>query len=449
MISIMKTNENKSKKREKMVNKLQKFFQRLFPPEYREKISKQDLLRIYTFEIILAFTVVFVISLMFPRGKSYQFGGLTEGEVYVGDKIIAPFTFAINKTEEEYKRDIQDARDAIPPVFVRQDSICDHQQQQLDSFFSEISEIIAQDVKTPAMTNQLIEFLKKYKIDPDENILKYFLELSEQFKQKNSKEYKLESLHDSLDRILRDICGIGILNRNKSDISAPKGNISVLNGNEEVVEEISYFHDQEDVTSIVIEKLRSSFEGAELSMNVGYRIFMNFLVPNIIYDKLETEFRRQEAESNVPRARGTVLENEKIIDTYEKINKEHLAKLNSLAIEKAVREEGSNIIYSVVRYLGKLMMAALGISILLMFLVYNRWRLLRSPKKVILIAVIILLVSLLSYIISKFTQSPYLVPITIGSMLLTIFYDTRVGFVGTISLSIILSGMMGNDFNVM
>ena len=39
-------------------------------------------------------------------------------------------------------------------------------------------------------------------------------------------------------------------------------------------------------------------------------------------------------------------------------------------------------------------------------------------------------------------------PITIASMLLTIFYDTRVGFVGTVGLSIILGGMLGNEFIV-
>ncbi len=445
----MKTNDSKSKKREKKTNKPKKYFLRLFPSESREKISKQDLVRIYSFEIILVLIVIFLISLMYPRGKSYQFGGLTEGEVYVGDKIIAPFTFAINKTDEDYKKDIREAREAIPPVFVRADSICDQQQDEMDSFFQDIGEIIMQDIDNRLMTNQLIDLFKNYNIDPDENIIQYFLDQSYQLKDKNSKENNLKSFKDSLVRILRDFCGIGILNRNIDEIYTQKGTISVLSGNEEVVEEINYFHDEKDVKSIAIEKLRSSFEGDELSMNVGYQIFMNFLVPNIIYDKLETDSRRQDAESNVPRARGTVLENEKIIDTYEKITKEHLAKLNSLAIEKAVREEGTNIIYSILRYLGKLLMSALGLSVLLIFLVYNRWRLLRNIKKVILIAVIFLLVPLLSFVISKFTQSPYLVPITIGAMLLTIFYDTRVGFVGTVSLSIVLAGMMGNDFNVM
>ena len=95
---------------------------------------------------------------------------------------------------------------------------------------------------------------------------------------------------------------------------------------------------------------------------------------------------------------------------YEKINKEHIAKLNSLAIEKAEREGGTSILLSIFRYLGKFLMVCLGMSILIFFLVLNRWRLLRSQKKVILVAVIILLVTFLSFVISKFTQSSYLIP---------------------------------------
>ena len=43
----------------------------------------------------------------------------------------------------------------------------------------------------------------------------------------------------------------------------------------------------------------------------------------------------------------------------------------------------------------------------------------------------------------------YLIPIAIASMLLTIFFDTRIAFIGTVTLSIIIGALRGNDFGLM
>jgi len=430
------------------VNLLKRIVQQ-FKLNKKEKKAKSSFFNVYLFEIILAFIVICAISLMFPRGKSYQFSGLKEGEIYVGDKIIAPFTFAINKSEEEYNKDIKKAREEILPVFVKDDSVCEVQHFKLNVFFHNAEKIVDENVDNPLIINLLNEFFNQYDISSDENIIKFFVikEFDANNKSTGSKK-NVMSFSETLQRLVRDICGIGILNKDKSEIASKDNKISVLIGNEEITEDVSYFNDQEDVKSIAIEKLRSAFNGDESKINFGYRIITEFLSPNIFFDTDETKFRMDEATSNVPRAKGTVLENEKIIDTYEKITTDHIAKLNSLAIEKAEREAGHSIFLTIIRYLGKFLMVCLGMSILIIFLIFNRWRLLRSQKKVILVAVVILLVAFLSFIINKFTQSSYLIPITIASMLLTIFFDTRLGFVGTIALSIIIGGMRGNEFIV-
>lgn len=439
-----------SNNKKKLVDKVNEFFLQWFRKKTKEKADKTDGFKAYGFEIILTLILILLISFMFPRGRSYQFGGLKEGEIYMGEKIIAPFTFAINKTEEEYKRDTKAAREEILPVFVKNDSVCQKQYRQILLFFDSLDTIITHYSNSQLMTNQLSELLNRYKISPDENILKFFEKKKslQDVKSIKQNEIQLNSFRKTLLRLERDICSIGILNLNKNQIKSKENKISVLVNNEEIIEDLKYFHDQEEIKSVLIDKLRSIFGDAELKVNVGYRILMTFLKPNVFYDKEEVEYRIKEAISNVPLAKGTVLENEKIIDTYEKITKEHIAKLNSLAIEIAEREEGKSIYLSILRYSGKFLMVCLAISLLIIFLIFNRWRLLQDLKKVILISVIILLVTFLSFIINKFTQSSYLLPITIGSMLLTIFFDTRMGFVGTITLSILLGVIRGNEFIV-
>lgn len=426
------------------MDKFKNFFKQLVKKRSKEKGLKSDIVRTYSFGVLLLIILIFLISLMFPRGKSYQFS-LKEGEIYVGDKIIAPFTFAINKTDEEYKRDINDAKKEILPVFIKDDSICEKQSQRLKIFFNRLENIVNKNGGTPLLTNQISEFLKQNKINPDEETLKFFQ--NKIFKTKiESSNRHLIAYPDVLVQMICDIYSIGILNLNKNQINSQANKIAVLVGNVESDEDLGYFHDMEDVKSVVIERLRSTFENEEFKVNVSYRILMTFLVPNMFFDEQETNSRINEAVANVPRAKGTVLENEKIIDSYEKVTKEHIAKLNSLAIEKAEREAGTSFFLTIFRYAGKILMVCIGLSILVIFLIFNRQRLLASQKKVILVSVIILLVTFLSYIVNKFTQSSYLIPITIASMLLTIFFDTRLSFVGTVALSIILGGMRGNDF---
>jgi len=90
---------------------------------------------------IMGILLIMFIVLLFPRGKSYEFGDLKEGDVYIGDEVIAPFTFPINKSEEDYNRDIEEAKKRIYPVFVRNDSIAEYKISLLKNFFLALKDI--------------------------------------------------------------------------------------------------------------------------------------------------------------------------------------------------------------------------------------------------------------------------------------------------------------------
>lgn len=399
--------------------------------------NRQTVLDRYLWTISITIAVIFIISLMLPKGKSYKYTDLKEKEVYLGEEIIAPFTFAINKTEEEYKKDLLRAEDEALPVFSKKDSICDHQLSLIEAFFDSVEQIKGRSAKLSIQTQEFNRLLVQYNIKfLDENLPQYFSSPASQ------------DLQEKLIRIGRDICAVGILNISKKEIKTFENKISVLTVNEEFIEEFRLFYDAEELKEVILAKLRTTFQDDEASIRIGYQILTTFLVPNVIYNDAETRHRIEEARRIVPRARGTVLEKERIIDRYEKITKEHIIKLQSLAQEMAEREAEQSAIFAVLRYLGKFLLVTLVISIFGVFLIFTRRKILNDLKRVILIAVIFALVMLLAYTIIHFGLSPYLVPIAIGSMLLTIFYDTRVGFVGTIVLSILIGSLRGNEFNI-
>ncbi len=379
---------------------------------------------------------------MLPRGKSYKYGDLKEKEVYVGDEIIAPFTFAINKTEEELKRDRQRAENEVLPVFTRNDTLCDRHLVLLSAFFDSLKMIREKSSNTNFLIKEVSRLLQKNNIEySDENLLQFL---------KSSNNEAIKTFNEQLSRVGRDICSVGILNVKKQNIKKVDNKISVITINEEFIEELQSFYDIDEVEGVLLEKLRSTFSNDDLRVRMGYLILKAFLKPNITYDAEETNRRVVEARNNVPLAKGTVLEKERIIDRNERITKDHIDRLNSLAVELAEREASESVLLTFVRYLGKFLMISMAVVILIIFLALSKSRvaILKDVKRVVLIAAIFVLVSFLAYNINHFGLNPYLIPITIGSMLLTIFFDTKVGFVGTIILSIIIGFLRGNEFNV-
>ncbi|MDZ7331862.1 MAG: HDIG domain-containing protein [candidate division KSB1 bacterium] len=392
--------------------------------------------------IVVASIVVFAISIMLPHGKSYKYGDLKDKEVYLGEEIIAPFTFAIYKTEEELKRDRQRAEEQVLPVFNRNDTLSNKNQQRLAVFFDSLRAIRQKNINGATVITRVAQLLSHFSISfPDENLVQ-FLRISSQT--------KLNEFQEQLLRLARDMYAVGILNVNKEVIKHGEGKISVVTVNEEIVDEYRSFYNFSEIEAVLLEKLRAAFPNDDLRVRIGYQILKPFIRANLIYDEVETHRRIVEARNNVPLAKGTVLEKERIINRNERITKEHLDKLNSLAIELAAREAGVSALLTAVRYFGKLLIIALAVAVFAIFLSFskNRFLILADLKRVVLIAIIFLLVTFLTYNINRFSLSSYLIPITIGSMLLTIFFDTKVGFAGTAVLSLIIGLMRGGEFNI-
>ena len=66
-----------------------------------------------------------------------------------------------------------------------------------------------------------------------------------------------------------------------------------------------------------------------------------------------------------------------------------------------------------------------------------------------MIALVIVLVSLITFLVHRLDVSEYLVPSALGVMLLATLFDTRVGFAGTAVMSILVGALWGNEFNLM
>ena len=404
--------------------------------------------RKHSWPFVIAAAFVGTSAFLFPTGKSFQFADLKEGEVYEGEQIIAPFTFSIDKTAEEYQRDVRIARESVYPVFVRNDSIAALQTAAIEYFLSDLGKIVEALLPDSMKVRRLREiFATQPKLVISEEGLLFFLHGFSRGERPAASGLRFEFFAGHLQRIARDLFAVGIIDVGRNAIPQYVQKISVRRGPDEMIESLDQFYTVESVNAAALEKLREIENQRDVATRIAYQILTNFLRPNLFYDERDTQQRISQAETQVPRARGTVLEKERIIESNDKITKEHLQKLRSLAAEMARRRSSESSISELLPTFGRIFVLVLGVGVIGIFLWLSRPKVYEQPLHVLLIAIVLFLVIFNAHLVNQFSLSEYLIPIALAPMLLTVFFDAQVAFVGTVALGVILGGMRAYEFN--
>lgn len=415
-----------------------------------EKINERIALlnKGFIWQAIIVLAFIFLTLLMFPKGKSFKFSNLKVGEINVGEPIVAPFTFSINKSEEEYNQDKENARKNILPYYYRADSVAIKSEEHLKSLLEEIQIIVKSEMPDSTKQFQLVDVFSRDKINTSIDILTFFInQFSGNEKQSDGEAITFREFTDRLLVVFRDIYAIGVLDVAPKDLPNSPAQLVVRQDSEVESVQAERFNDAKSLNETILTKLKGHFTD-EVIYHAGYDILHSIIQPNILYDEDETNRRIKQAIARVPRAKGTVLEKEKIIGSNERVTEEHIQKLQSLAEEKTRRESASSD-WAFVRPLsGKLILISVAVFFLLIYLFLVEKKVFDNPKLLLMIFICLLLVTFSSYEINEFSLSEYLIPVAIAPMLLTIFFNPSLAFMGTVALAILLGGLLGNAFTI-
>jgi hypothetical protein len=150
----------------------------------------------------------------------------------------------------------------------------------------------------------------------------------------------------------------------------------------------------------------------------------------------------------VPRTTGFVQENERIVSEHDRITPEIKLKLDSYNRARADRGPATD---TPLQIIGSALHVALLVTLYGIYLFLFRKRIVGRTRKIALIALIMLLAGTAAWALRMLhVKAPveYLIVVPAASMLLTIFFDSRVGFYGTVILSFIVAGIWGNDYGI-
>jgi len=394
--------------------------------------------------LLIVFILSFILIFMFPTDTSLEFADLKEGNIS-NRRIVAPFSFEILKTEEEYSKDCEIAKQKVHPVFIYQSGKISDVLMNIDHFFNQVRKTrnAYRQNRNKAVNNSDSLFIKYSISFSDSGYKKLLVKENNRLNSGN-----LSQLHNDINRIVQDVMAVGIYNIDKEELNTVDGRIVIFEEDEEVVRTIDEFYDFNTAKEKVIEELTNSYENKDYLAQIGYGIISYFLEPNLIFNKEVYQERIESAIARVPRSSGFVKKNEKIVDNNERITKEIRKKLESLAAKKAETGIQSRGIKKIFPYVSRFAFILLLFFFFASFLYYHKATLLKDTKSVIVICILIFIISILSFLVKELNINEYLVPAVIFSMLLTTVFDTQIGFAGAVFISLLVGGMWGNDFNV-
>jgi putative nucleotidyltransferase with HDIG domain len=409
--------------------------------------------------------LIILLSLFFPRGRSLQYAYQLND--IARDPVIAPFTFPILKTEEKLQADLAEARLSEPFQFIRSQAVVDSGIARIENFFSRLREI--QETTDALEESRDLIYRYRYEEEFQEMFAKYRADstilvlLMESFdnqvtfdiSERSWYDFIVQGLPANLENQIREdlvqICrnrwAEGILDIPSENITSNEVLVTQGEDGAATVGKPDDFNDLETAWTKARKEITDLYPNEnDPRLELSYDLIVEFMQPNLIFDKETTDRRLAARLDRVPRYQGTVLENERIVDKNTRITQDILQKLNSLAAEISKQEGFEEWWVKILAYAGRMVLIGVVLSFFFTFLIVYRVQIYKNWRMVLLISLIFAVeLGLTNLFVVQFKFSEYLIPITVAAMTLTILFDARIGFMGTTSIVILISVLLGND----
>jgi len=380
----------------------------------------------------IALGLTILLGLMFPRGEQIEVDARV-GAIWAQRDLIAPFSFPINRDELEYAQDVAEARRSVYPVFERDSTASVEYHATIARAFFHLDSALS---IPPSDTLAFIAAVSG---------------LDVRFTGQEWRDLRTSYVRGRLAALESTVVGIGyeflqagIIDRPKTQLES--NDIALRRGKTEEIVPVARFLDRSDLAERLDGRLDDEARLAATLRGPAYKIIITNILPSVVFNERATALATTAAVDAVPRTTGFVQENERIVSEHDRITPEIKLKLDSYNRARADRGPSND---TPLQLLGTAMHVALLIALYGIYLFLFRKRIVGRTRKLALIALIMLLVGTAAWALRMLHISApveYLIVVPAASMLLTIFFDSRVGFYGTVILSFIVAGIWGNDY---
>ncbi len=396
----------------------------------------------------LGLLLLVLATLLFPSRRAFRYN-LQEGDV-AREAVVSPITFSIYKSDEELARQREDVRLSIPPVLEFLEEEERRQSSLLDSLFQTLGEIR----RTTADDSTAVQTFQRIAPEVSEEALLYLLGAETRnrtlARRQTLAQERTAALRQALEDVVSGYLSLGVVTSLSDLRSMARGTVTIDNGTEERVQEITTLLDLAEARNTLPDQLRERLpEADERLIKGGYELGRSVLTPNLTLNVLRTDLRRQEAADGVALFKGTVLADEEIIGAHKRVTRDVVERIEALERALAESERAEGIWSQLGNTLARMLLIALVIAIYVTFLRFHRPAILNDNRTLAILVLVVALELLLAFLIRQSgTLSNYLVPVAVATMLLTVLFDTGVGLVTAFGVGLLLGAILGFDYSL-
>lgn len=416
--------------------------------------------------LLIGFSFLVLVMLLYPHDVSQQ-PGYELNEPWQEEDLTAPFDFSILKKEAEIEQEITEIRRSIPPIFhieadvpqrvsAAADSLIDALEPALEAYASwQRSRMLAQqtDADTAAMEREaasdsltFMSIQSQSEFIFEEETLAYLYDnYAESVLFEDSSGFVGNEILSRVSHLLSEIYRDGIMNIGKEQLDSSEISIRDLKERTERFANIANVRDKEEARNFMSFRLNRMMRPQ--AARAGLQIYDEVVAPNLIYQEEATQEMIAEAIDDISPTKGAVAEGQVIIRRGDLIDEERLNILRSLQAAQASR--ASNV-ETALRIMGDFLIL---LAILATFLIYIY--LYRAPifddlsKFSLVFIALFLVVGAHAFLLRVDAVSSYMIPLALAPIILTIFFDSRVGILATINIALMTGLMNGYDYEFM
>lgn len=387
-------------------------------------------------KLLIGVVTIVIISFLLPSYKDIDID-YEIGSVWNSEDLIAPFSFPIYRDEAEYEQEKAEALKKVSPVFVEMESTKSNSVDSLSVFFSVLEQGFKNNIEFEKIGGGIaLQWLTK----------EDYQKLYQLYKGDNKTfNFSYPYFKDVLGKIVVRENQKSIINLPKSGITTKEISIKRQNQKQQEVVSIEKVNDKQEIIKDAEEILYTRISNAQY-VELAKKIVEHFVVENLVFSQELTDLEIQNKIAQVPRTIGIVRENERIISKHDPINKLTKQKLESY---KKVRLENMGVKEIAGRNIGRILTITILVIILSLFLYYIRRDVFNSNLKLSLISTLLILIAFLSFLSVNIKANfplELLIFVSVGSILLTIIFDSRLSFFTTVILCYLIGAIRGGDF---
>lgn len=429
--------------------------------EKKKKQEEESSLKYNTYIrvlILLGFLGVLVFSV--PRASFKEPINYSIGEPWRADDLTAPFTFPIKKSQEEIEKERQAIRESTPPIFHTDQNARIEIQSKLDSLFQHMPKLIKsyqqwqsakkqEDADATQDSLRFVQIKNQAPVQLSHATWKTFIENYSAFRGENqapgdntSQKVAAVDLQKQLNKLINDVLEDGIINIDKSNVSNDEITIRNLEKRTERTVNLMNVRDLSEAKEYARYRLTRNYY--EELANVGSKIFNQVIKPNLTYNKQDTQNRIEEALANISTSKGAVAQGQVIIRKGDIVTQEKYNMLQSLAKARAQHASSTE---RWLRYGGDILAIVSILTIFFFYLYLYRRYIFADNSMLLLVLIAMSLICIASSVVYEIDNiSPYIVPVAIAPIILTIIFDSRVGLLSTITLALLTGLINANNF---